>query len=95
MSDASNDKRKQLSEIARQLTWLGQLGLSLIMPLLLAIGACVLLNNRFDIGGWIFIPGFILGIGASFMTAYKFYLSETASSKKDAAKRKGGYNRHT
>ena len=71
-----------------------QLGLSLIMPTLLCILVCVWLCNKFDIGGWIYIPGFIFGLGASFMTAYKFYLAESKKSNKDKDKRKVGHNRH-
>ncbi len=95
MDEKQQQRRKYLSEIFKQLSWLTQLGLSLITPVLLCILGCVFLCTRFGVGGWIFIPGFILGIGASFMTGYKFYLSESAKSRKDKDKRKPGYNRHT
>ncbi|MCR5828830.1 MAG: AtpZ/AtpI family protein [Lachnospiraceae bacterium] len=95
MDDRQQNRRKYLSEVVKQLSWLTQLGLSLITPVLLCILGCSFLCSRFGIGGWIYIPGFILGLGASFMTAYKFYLSESAKGKKDKDKRKPGYNRHT
>lgn len=40
------------------------------------------LNSRFMIGGWIYIPGFIMGLGGSFMTAYKLYLAIMKTQKK-------------
>lgn len=94
MDSERETKRKQISEIMKQLSWLSQLGLSLIMPLLLCVLGCAFLCNRFDIGGWIFIPGFFFGLGASFTTGYKFYVSEKHKSGKESKKRKRGFNSH-
>lgn len=54
-----------------------------------------LLNSRFMIGGWIYIPGFIMGLGGSFMTAYKLYLAimKTQKKKKNREHEKA-FNRH-
>lgn len=79
-------KREELNNIIKNVAFLGQLGLSLIMPILICIALCVFLTNRFNVGTWIFIPGFIFGLGASFMTAYKFYVAETKKSKKEEKK---------
>lgn len=84
-----------LKYIIRQLSLLTQLGLSLVVPILLCLFLCWFLNDRFDIGGWIYIPGFIMGLGSSFMTAYKFYLFESKKTKKDDAKKKVSFNRHS
>lgn len=70
------------NEIFAQLTLLGQLGLSLAMPLLMCLGACYLLCTRLHVGMWVYLPGMILGLGASFMTAYKVYLAVTKKEKK-------------
>lgn len=86
-------KRGELNDIIKNVAFLGQLGLSLIMPVLLCIALCVFLSNRFNIGAWIYIPGFIFGFGASFMTAYKFYISETKKSKKEE-KKTISFNKH-
>lgn len=86
--------RKQMRDILRQISMLSQFGLSLIMPILICVLLCAWLCSRFDIGGWIFIPGFILGLGASFTTGYKFYMSETRKSGKESSERKRGYNSH-
>lgn len=92
--ETKSNKSKLLHEIIKQLSWLTQLGLSLITPLLLCILVCVLLCNRFGFGGWIYIPGFILGLGASFTTGYNFYRSQSDKSKKDSMNAKKGFNRH-
>lgn len=94
-SDGSrNEKRKYWTDVFKQLSWLSQLGLSIIMPMLICVLLCAFLTIRFDIGGWIFIPGFILGLGASFTTGYNFYISESHKSEKDKSERRRGFNRH-
>ena len=81
------------SEILKHLTLLSQLGLTLIMPVLLCMGACWLLTSKIGLGGWVYIPGFILGIGASCTTAYKVYLS--VMRRQENKKRDGvNFNRH-
>lgn len=83
---------KDLNKIMRQMALLTQFGLSLIFPTLLVIWLCAWLVQDKGVGAWIFIPGFILGIGASAMTGYKFYL---ANIKKDEKKeKKPAFNRH-
>ncbi len=75
---------------------IGQFGLSLITPMLLCALGCYFLYSRGIFGVWIYIPGFILGIGASFMTAYKFYLYVTRKEGKKEKKRERGicFNDH-
>ena len=88
---------KDLSEVLRHLTLVGQLGLSLAMPLLLCLFACYFLTSRLAAPVWIYIPGFILGIVSSFMTAYKFYMSVTAKDRTAKKKKKNrtiSYNDH-
>lgn len=77
---------KDLGKALSNIAYLGQLGLSLIMPLLLMLLLCYFLTHRFGIGGWVYIIGFVLGIGAGGMTAWKFYkVQEKKSRKKDDA----------
>ncbi len=84
---------KLYAEWMKQLTILTQLGLSLIMPLLLCLFACYEVTKHFGVGPWIYIIGFFFGLGGSFMTAYKVYLSvlkkEDKKGQKPVAK-----NRH-
>ena len=83
------------NEIFAQLALLGQLGLSLAMPILMCLGACYLLCTRLGIGLWVYLPGMILGLGASFMTAYKVYLSVTRRGKDDGSSSRGpAFNEH-
>ena len=83
------------NQIFAQLTLLAQLGLSLAMPILMCLGACYLLCTRLGVGLWVYLPGMILGLGASFMTAYKVYLSVTGKEKKQKrGEHEKNYNRH-
>lgn len=83
------------NEIFAQLTMLGQLGLSLAMPMLMSLGGCYLLCTRLHAPLWIYLPGIILGIGASFMTAYKVYLAVTGREKKmRRGESEKSFNRH-
>ncbi len=89
-----SDKIRNLS----QFVMVGQLGLSLLVPLLLCLFLCYYLTTRFSIGGWVYIPGFILGLGGSCMTAWKVYLSVLRKDKDKTRSRRGAdevsFNRH-
>ena len=69
-----NFKKSERLQLLNNLALIGQFGLSLVIPVILCVLGCFFLVSRGLTGAWIYIPGFILGIGASFMTAYKFYL---------------------
>lgn len=86
---------KDWQYILKNLSLLSQMGISLAAPLLLCLFLCSWLNGRFMIGGWIYIPGFIMGLGGSFMTAYKLYLAimKTQKKKKNREHEKA-FNRH-
>ena len=89
------EDRNQLRTIFRQLSMLSQLGLSLVVPTLLCVFVCYWLTIKLGLGGWIYIPGFILGLGSSAMTAYKFYVSVMQKEKKEEEKKKPvSFNRH-
>ena len=81
--------------ISQRLIMIGQLGLSLLMPLLMCMGGCYLLTTRLGIGLWIYFPGFIFGLGGSFMTAYKLWLSINAKEKKRGESEPTSFNNHT
>ncbi len=86
---------KNWADIMKNITMLTQFGFSLITPLLVCLGICWWLSSRAGVGGWIYIPGFFLGLGGSGMVAYKFSLSITASQKKEKKKPKISFNRHS
>ncbi len=78
---------RSFSRIVGQFAMVGQLGLSLLMPLLMCLFACYFLNTRLSVGVWVYIPGFILGLGASITTAYKVYLSTVHKEEKKKIKK--------
>ena len=78
---------RNVSKLIGQFAMVGQLGLSLLMPLLMCLFACYLLVSKLSLPVWIYIPGFILGLGASMTTAYKVYLSVVQKEEKKKIKR--------
>ncbi len=88
---------KKMSEILGQFAMVGQLGLSLLMPLLMCLVACYLLCTKLSVGAWIYIPGFVLGLGGSMTTAYKVYLSvihREEKRKKEKNNNEVSFNKH-
>ena len=85
---------KKWSEIARNFTLVAQFGLTLLMPLLMCLVACWFISDRFNIGPWIYIIGFFFGLGGSFMSAYKFFLTETSKADRKTDKNKYNFNSH-
>lgn len=83
---------RDLSRCMRNLSLIGQLGLSLVTPVLMCLAVCYLITSRCGLGNWVYLPGFVLGLGASFMTAYKVYLS--AMKKNPKKTEKTAFNRH-
>ena len=78
---------RNVSKLIGQFAMVGQLGLPLLMPLLMCLFACYLLVSKLSAPVWIYIPGFILGLGASMTTAYKVYLSVVQKEEKKKIKR--------
>ena len=89
-----DDKKKKMREALKNLTLLSQLGLSLVVPVLMCVFLCYWLTTRFGFGSWIYIPGFILGLGSSAMTAWKFYTAVIMKNKKNEKKKPPSFNRH-
>ena len=86
---------KDLNKLMKNVVMVGQLGLSFIMPTLIMVLLCGWLCSK-GWGAWIYIPGFILGLGSSFLTAYKFYKAEIDKEKKEneGKKAKVYFNNH-
>lgn len=87
---------KRFRNVYKEILMFTQFGLSFVMPLLLCIWICGLLVHKTSMGYWVFLPGFILGLGGSFMTGYKFYLSVVKQDEKDQQNRKKrvSFNKH-
>ncbi|WP_455010513.1 AtpZ/AtpI family protein [Oribacterium sinus] len=84
---------KEWSKAFRNLSILSQFGLSLAMPLLLCLFVAYQLREHFHLSYWIYLPAFFFGLAASFMTAYKFYLSVSKKEKKQEKKDRA-FNQH-
>ena len=84
---------KEWSKAFRNLSILSQFGLSLAMPLLLCVFVAYQLREHFHLSYWIYLPAFFFGLAASFMTAYKFYLSVSEKEKKQETKDRA-FNQH-
>ncbi len=87
---------KQWMNLAKNLMMTTQFGFSLVTPLLLCIGLCWLLTAKAGAGGWVYLPGFLFGLGGSGMTAWKLYLAETKRDKKKEQESQRGcsFNTH-
>ena len=87
---------KKWTNVFRNISLLTQLGLSLAAPLLMCLGACWWLTAHAGIGAWVYIPGFILGLGSSAMVGYKFYVAEMKRTEKESRekKKKISFNQH-
>lgn len=92
---------KKWTGMLTNLTMLTQFGLSLVTPLFLCLALCWWLCDRCSMGTWIYLPGFIFGIGGGAMTAWKFgraallhqkRIEEVPDGKKK--KKKVSFNRH-
>lgn len=81
-------------QILRQLSWLTQLGLSIIAPLVLCVAGCWWLQERFSLGVWIMAVGFVLGIGASLSSAVGFYRYVKRKSGQNQQRRQDAFNSH-
>ncbi|HAB93699.1 MAG TPA: ATPase F0F1 [Lachnospiraceae bacterium] len=86
---------KDWVKLSQRLVMIGQFGLSLLMPLLLCLGGCYLMTSRLGVGLWVYFPGFVLGLGGSFMTAYKLWLSVCAREKKKGESEPPAFNSHS
>ena len=84
---------KEWSKAFRNLSILSQFGLSLAMPLLLCLFVAYQLREHFHLSYWIYLPAFFFGLAASFITAYKFYLSVSEKEKKQETKDRA-FNQH-
>ncbi len=78
---------RNASRLIGQFAMVGQLGLSLLMPLLICLFVCYLLVTKLSLPIWVYIPGFIMGLGSSMTTAYKVYLSVVHKEEKKKIKR--------
>jgi hypothetical protein len=88
-------KTTDFSKLMAQFAMVGQLGLSLVTPLLICIFACYMLTTRLGVGGWVYILGFFFGLGGSMTTAYKVYLEVNKKNEgKKRDEKEVSFNKH-
>ncbi len=91
----SRQKFYIFSDFMKNITMVTQFGLSLLTPTLLCLLGCWWLTAHTGIGLWIYIVGFIFGLGSSFMVAYNLYLRIMKKEDKEKKKRSGvSFNSH-
>lgn len=83
-----------LMKVLRNLTWLTQLGMSIIAPPVLCIGVCFWLQHRFSLGVWIMLLGVVLGLGAALSSAFRFGQMVLNQAEKESAAQPRSYNDH-
>jgi preprotein translocase subunit SecF len=88
-------KVKKYADVFRHLTMVTQFGISLLTPTVFCLLICWWIISKTGVGEWIYIIGFIFGLGSSFMVAYKLYLSVMSKEEKQKEKRKTvSFNKH-
>ncbi|MDD4851139.1 MAG: AtpZ/AtpI family protein [Gemmiger sp.] len=76
------------------LVWLTQFGLSLLMPLLLCLAGCWWLTTNAGVGGWVYLPGFLLGLGGGAAAFRQFARMLQKKADADKPNHPAGFNRH-
>ncbi|MBE7038596.1 MAG: AtpZ/AtpI family protein [Ruminococcaceae bacterium] len=75
-----NDKYKYI----KYLSYVTQLGLNIVTPVVLCIIISVYIKNKFNIGDIIVVAGIVIGCGAGFMSLINFIkFIEKENSKKE------------
>lgn len=77
------DKEKALLRALKGLSWLTQLGFSLVCPPLLCVFAAIKLQARFQLGAWVLITAVIVGVLSSVCTFISFAKQMLAQAKEN------------
>lgn len=81
-------------KILRNLSWLTQLGLSIITPPILCLGLAFWLIQKKGAPGWIMILAFVFGLGAAGVSFYKFLRIVQKKSKPPGKDSPPAFNKH-
>lgn len=78
------------------LLWVTQFGFSALLPLCAFLFAALWLQERFALGGWIFLPALLLGLLTSFRAARDCLksLRKAAEEASGGKKPPTSFNRH-
>ncbi|MCD7735610.1 MAG: AtpZ/AtpI family protein [Lachnospiraceae bacterium] len=88
---------KKNRDFIKNITLFSQFGLSLVTPLLMCMLACWWLTSHAGLGTWVYLPGFVLGLGGSGTFAYRSYLTVIKREEKDKNEKKRekvSFNKH-
>ena len=88
---------KNLYRVFEQLTWVGQLGLSLLLPLVLLLAGCWWLTTHAGVGMWVYVPGFLLGLAlgaTTFAQFLRYWVKEQDRQRREDGPPRTGFNGH-
>ena len=73
-------------DIVRYMSWLVQLGVSVVTPVVLCLLAGLWLQERFSLGSWVVLVGLAVGLltGASVFMQFLRYAQREADRKRDS-----------
>ena len=69
----------------RDITWLTQLGVSMVAPLFLCIWAAWQLQVRLSFGPWVMVAGILLGLGGAAGSVWTFARMALNRAKREQA----------
>lgn len=78
------DREKAFFRAMKGLSWVTQLGFSLVCPPLLCVFIALKLQERFELGEWVLITAIVIGIlsaACTFISFAKQMLSEAKADK--------------
>ena len=58
--------------VLKYLAWVGQLGLSLVLPPVLSLWAAAWVRTHFELGGWVFVVALAAGLLTSARSLSRF-----------------------
>lgn len=71
----------------RELTWLTQLGFSIVSPLLLCVLGSAWLRERFSLGCWVVVLGLLLGLSGALSAGLTFFRHTQHLDQEDTQKK--------
>ena len=85
--------QKHIFRAMKYLSFLTQVGLSILTPILLCVLAAVWLQNRFGLGNWVVVVGILLGVGGGFCSLFQFFQFVQREGKKEREEQEDKWRR--
>lgn len=85
---------KNLNKILEDLIWLTQLGLTMLLPLVMCLGACWWAVNRWGWPMWLYLPAILVGLAAGAQNFWSFAKMRLQRAEREKNERVG-FNSHT